>query len=146
MCKTALITGIAGQDGAYLAQLLLEKGYSITGMDKDISPACLWRLRYLGIVERVEVDLLDMTDTAAVYDAVGREKPDEIYHLAALTVPSYSGMRPINYAEVNGMAVANLLEAVRCISPQTKIFMASTDKDTGEGCYLFIHGELPLRA
>lgn len=133
MGKTALITGIAGQDGAYLAQLLLEKGYKIEGVDKDNSPAYLWRLRYLGIMDRVEVDLLDMTDTASVYDTIGRKKPDEIYHLAALTVPSYSRLRPINYAEVNGMAVANLLEAVRCIDPQIKIFMASTVKILGKG-------------
>ena len=136
MTKTAFITGIAGQDGAYLAKLLLEKGYRVLGADKDSSSAYLWRLRYLGIMDRVNVDLLDMTDTASVYDAVGRLKPAEIYHLAALTVPAYSKTRPINYAEVNGMAVANLLEAVRCIDPHIRIFMASTVKLLGkEACY-----------
>ncbi len=136
MKKKAFITGIAGQDGAYLAKLLLEKGYSVTGAVRDSSPAYLWRLRYLGIMDRVEVDLLDMTDTASVYDAVGRVRPDEVYHLAALTVPSYSRTRPINYAEVNGMAVANLLEAARCIDPQIRIFMASTVKLLGrQACY-----------
>lgn len=136
MNKKAFITGIAGQDGAYLAKLLLEKGYSVTGADKDSSPAYLWRLRYLDIIDKVQVDLLDMTDTASVYDAVARIRPSEIYHLAALTVPSYSRTRPINYAEVNGMAVANLLEAVRCIDPHIRIFMASTVKLLGkQACY-----------
>lgn len=128
MSKTALITGIAGQDGAYLAQLLLEKGYRVFGVDRDSSPAYLWRLRYLDLLDKVDVTLLDITDTASIYDAVGRYKPDEIYHLAALTIPGLSKERPINYAEVNGTAVINLLEAVRCINPQTKIFMASTVK------------------
>jgi len=128
MSKTALITGIAGQDGAYLAKLLLEKGYRVQGADKDSSPAYLWRLRYLEILDKVSVDLLDVTDTASVYDSVGRNRPDEVYHLAALTAPGLSEMRPINYAEVNGTAVINLLEAVRCINPHIKIFMASTVK------------------
>jgi len=137
MSKIALITGIAGQDGSYLAKLLLEKGYRVLGADKDSSPAYLWRLRYLGIFDKVDVDLLDITDTASVYDSVCRNRPDEIYHLAALTIPRYSRTRPINYAEVNGTAVINLLEAVRCIDPHIKIFMASTVKLLGkEACFL----------
>jgi GDPmannose 4,6-dehydratase len=128
MSKKALVTGIAGQDGAYLAQLLLEKGYKVYGADRDSSPAYLWRLNYLHILDQIHIELLDITDTASVYDAVGRHRPDEVYHLAALTVPGLSNARPINYAQVNGTAVINLLEAVRCIDPHIKLFMASTVK------------------
>lgn len=136
MAGKALITGIAGQDGAYLAQLLLQKGYSVTGADKDNSSSYLWRLRCLDILDKVDMELMDITDTASVYDAVCRHRPDEIYHLAALTVPRHSRMRPINYAQVNGTAVINLLEAVRCIDPQIRIYMASTVKLLGnEACF-----------
>lgn len=126
MGKSALITGIAGQDGAYLAKLLLEKGYSICGLDRDCSPAALWRLRYLDIADKIELEALDMTDTAQVYGAVAGRRPDEIYHLAAMSVPGLSRSRPISYAESNGMAVVNLLEAVRCTSRNSRVFMALT--------------------
>lgn len=126
MGKSALITGIAGQDGAYLAELLLEKGYRVCGLDRDVSPSQLWRLRYLGVADKLELAALDMTDTAQLFATVAERKPDELYHLAAMSVPAWSKERPIGYAEVNGLGAVNLLEAVRCTSPHTRIFMAST--------------------
>jgi GDPmannose 4,6-dehydratase len=126
LSKTALITGIAGQDGSYLAQLLLEKGYQVYGIHKDRSALSLWRLQHLNILEKCHLLNLDITDSCSVFEAVKQCQPDEIYHLAAIAVANTAIERPIDFGEVNGMAVTHILEAVRNLNPRIKLFCASS--------------------
>jgi GDPmannose 4,6-dehydratase len=126
MNKTALITGITGQDGSYLAKLLLEKGYRVCGISVYESAASLWRLDYLGILDKIELHNLNITDQLPLLAVVRGCKPEEIYHLAALTTTRLSHNQPITYGEVDGLATANLLETVRSLNRGTRVYLASS--------------------
>jgi GDPmannose 4,6-dehydratase len=133
MAKRALITGVSGQDGAYLSQLLLEKGYEVFGLDLSTDGQACWRLNYLGIYDKVSLIAADMADTEALLAAVRRSRPDEIYNLAAYSAPGTSFRRPVECGEVTGLGLARLLEAARGESPQSRIFQASTRELFGPG-------------
>ncbi len=113
MTKTALITGITGQDGAYLARLLLSKGYRVVGALRRSSAANDGRLRELGIADAVERVDLDLFETTNILRALDRTKPDEIYNLAAQSFVAVSFEQPIYTAEIDALGPARLLEAVR---------------------------------
>jgi len=145
MAKRALITGVCGQDGAYLSQLLLEKGYEVTGLDLAVDIGSCWRLCCLGVYDRITLVRADMTDGGALSEAVAGGKPDEIYNLAAHSAPGTSFQRPVECGEVTGMGFARLLEAARRGAPQAKIFQASTRELFGPGDGGLYNEERPFR-
>ena len=132
MAKRALITGITGQDGAYLAQLLLAKGYSVSGLLARRSSDTLWRLRYLGVDKDVTLLDGDLSDPSALVRVLEASKPDELYNLAAQSFVATSWNQPILTGNVTGMGAVHLLEAMRIASPATRFFQASSSEMFGQ--------------
>tara|TARA_B100000287_G_scaffold434730_1_gene500129 strand:- start:1908 stop:2891 length:984 start_codon:yes stop_codon:yes gene_type:complete len=129
--KKALITGINGQDGSYLAELLLEKGYEVHGILKRNSVAENQTARIEHIFDRVSLEYADMTDMASIISVLQKVMPDEIYNLAAQSHVRISFDQPIYTGQVVGMGVLNLLESVRLICPEAKIYQASSSEMFG---------------
>jgi GDPmannose 4,6-dehydratase len=132
MIKRALITGIRGQDGAYLAKLLLDKGYEVWGADRRSGEGSNWRLKELGIEDKVKIiymDLLEITNIKRVIEII---KPDEVYNLAAQSFVQASFDMPILTAEINALGVLRLLEVLREIKPDAKFYQASTSEMFGK--------------
>ncbi|MEL6486489.1 MAG: GDP-mannose 4,6-dehydratase [Pseudomonadota bacterium] len=130
MTKKAIVTGIAGQDGAYLAKLLLDKGYKVMGGDRR-SARRSTRLDYLGIedqIERIDLELCEFTNISRVIQA---EQPDEVYNLAAQSFVGASWEQPLTTTDVNANGVLRLLEAIRTYSPHTRFYQASTSEMFG---------------
>jgi GDPmannose 4,6-dehydratase len=126
--KVALVTGITGQDGGYLAKFLIEKGYRVYGTYRRLSTPNFWRLQYLDIFDKVELISADMVDTSSLLDAVRISKPDEVYHLAAQSFVGASFEQPISTGHMTGLSVASLLEAVRVLNPAIRFYQASTSE------------------
>jgi len=126
--KAALITGITGQDGAYLAHFLLGKNYKVYGLYRRTSSPNIWRLLSLGIYDKIELIPGDMTDMASISNAIIQSEPDEIYNLAAQSFVGTSFEQPLLTAAVDGIGVVMLLEAVKQINPKIKIYHASTSE------------------
>ena len=133
MSKSALITGITGQDGTYLAKLLLDKGYEVFGTYRRLSTPNFWRLQYLDIFEKVYLIPADLVDAGSMVEAVKISEPDEIYHLAAQSFVGASFEQPIGTGEVTGLGAARVLEAIRQINPEIKFYQASTSELYGRG-------------
>lgn len=129
--KTALVTGITGQDGAYLARLLLDKGYKVFGAHRRASTLNLWRLEELGILPEVELADFELLEDSNIRRAIERIKPDEVYNLAAQSFVGVSFDQPIYTSQVDGIGVARLLEAVRDINPRIRFYQASTSEMFG---------------
>ncbi len=129
--KRALITGITGQDGAYLSQFLLKKGYQVHGATHDISPERLWRLQELSVVDNVELSTVEMTDEESVYTLVKKTQPDEIYNLASRSFVAASWQEPLPTADVNALGTLRMLQALRLHAPQAKFYQASTSEMYG---------------
>ena len=133
MMKTALITGITGQDGAYLSQFLLEKGYKVFGLVRrsSTSEAHDARLRFLGIAN--EVTLIDgnLIDLSSLIRCLRETKPDEIYNLAAQSFVMASWQQPLLTSQVTGLGAANVLEAIRLEAPQVRFYQASSSEMFG---------------
>ena len=132
MPKVALVTGVSGQDGAYLSRLLLEKGYRVYGAVRRAASPRMTRLIELGIdrdIEPVEFDLIELTNMMRVLE---RTKSDEIYNLAAQSFVSVSFEQPVYTAEVNALGVARLLEAIRTVNPKARYYQASTSEMFGK--------------
>ncbi|BAF70494.1 GDP-mannose 4,6-dehydratase [Nitratiruptor sp. SB155-2] len=132
--KKALITGITGQDGAYLAQLLLEKGYEVFGTYRRTSSSNFWRIEELGIEKHpnlhlIEYDLTDASQNIRLLDSV---EPDEVYNLAAQSFVGVSFEQPLTTAEITGLGTLNLLEAIRIVNPKIKFYQASTSEMYGK--------------
>jgi GDPmannose 4,6-dehydratase len=130
--KTALITGITGQDGAYLAQLLLSKQYRVVGLTPRRGSDTLWRLRELGVLDRIEIAYGDVTDMGSVFGIVTNVRPDEIYNLAAQSFVGASWDQPVHTADVNAMGAVNLLESIRQVHPRARFYQASTSEMFGK--------------
>jgi GDPmannose 4,6-dehydratase len=132
--KTAIITGITGQDGAYLAQLLLEKGYEVYGTYRRTSSVNFWRLEELGVATHPNLHLVeyDLTDLGTTFSLVQRVQPDEIYNLAAQSFVGVSFEQPTTTANITGVGALNLLEAVRLINPKIRFYQASTSEMFGK--------------
>jgi len=128
---TALITGITGQDGAYLAKLLLSKDYEVYGFASRRVNQTYENLDYLGITDQVKIIFGDMTDHSSILHAIKKSKPDEIYNLAAMSFVGLSWQEPIHTANVDAMGPLYLLEAVRAYCPEAKIYQASTSEMFG---------------
>lgn len=131
--KTALITGITGQDGAYLANFLLEKGYKVFGLYRRTSSPNVWRLLSLGILNKIHLIPGDMTDMASITNAIVQSEPDEIYNLAAQSFVGTSFEQPLVTAHVDGIGVVMLLEASQQVNQKIKIYHASTSELFGNG-------------
>jgi GDPmannose 4,6-dehydratase len=130
--KTALITGITGQDGAYLAQFLLNKGYRVYGTYRRLSTPNFWRLQYLDIFEQVELLPCDLLDSYSIIETLRATKPDEIYNLAAQSFVGASFEQPIASGEITGLGVTKFLEAIRLIVPEARFYQASTSEMYGD--------------
>ncbi|MCM8798299.1 MAG: GDP-mannose 4,6-dehydratase [Candidatus Omnitrophica bacterium] len=131
--KKALITGITGQDGAYLAKLLLDKGYRVYGTYRRLSTPNFWRLQYLDIFEKVNLIPADLIDTASIVEAIEISQPDELYHLAAQSFVGTSFEQPIGTGEITGLGVTRILEAIRELNPKIKFYQASSSELYGRG-------------
>jgi len=131
--KKALITGITGQDGAYLAKFLLDKGYKVYGTYRRLSTPNFWRLQYLGIFKEINLIPADLIDAASLIEAIEVSQPDEIYHLAAQSFVGASFEQPVGTGEVTGLGVTRILEAIRQVNPKIKFYQASTSELYGNG-------------
>jgi GDPmannose 4,6-dehydratase len=131
--KSALITGITGQDGAYLAQLLLEKGYRVTGTFRRSSSVNFWRIAELGIEQHPNLSLVeyDLTDLSSSIRLIESAHPDEVYNLAAQSFVGLSFDQPVATASVNGLGAINLLEAIRIVHPKARFYQASSSEMFG---------------
>ena len=131
--KTALITGITGQDGAYLAQMLLAKGYRVVGVVRRLSHfgVATQRLDWLGITSQVELVDGDLLDVGGLARIIREYKPDEVYNLAAQSFVKTSWAQPTLTAQVTGVGVVNVLEAVRLESPEARFYQASSSEMYG---------------
>lgn len=129
--KKALITGITGQDGSYLAKHLLDLGYEVYGFMPRRSTPTAWRLEYLGIRDRVRMIEGDLADMAACAGAVIESKPDEVYNLGAQSFVGTSWRQPILTAQATGLGALNMLEAIRRFKPDAKFYQASTSEMFG---------------
>lgn len=133
--KHALITGITGQDGAYLAELLLNKGYKVFGTYRRLSTPNFWRLQYLGIFDKVELLPVDLLDSFSITEAIKLSQPDEIYNLAAMSFVGASFEQPLASAEITGLGVVKFLEAIRNIAPDVRFYQASTSEMFGDNFF-----------
>ena len=131
MSKHALITGITGQDGAYLASFLISKGYKVYGLLARRATATTWRLSYLGILEQVELIEGDLTDVTSIIRAVEISKPDEFYNLGAQSFVGTSWQQPQLTAQSTGVGALNCLEAIRIVNPNIRFYQASTSEMFG---------------
>lgn len=131
MNKNALITGITGQDGAYLAKLLLEKGYKVFGLVARRSSDTSWRLRELDVADDIEFIEGDLADACSVQRAVIKSKPDEVYNLGAQSFVGSSWDQPVTTGIVDGLGVTHVLEAIRQFSPESRFYQASTSEMFG---------------
>lgn len=129
--KKALITGVGGQDGAYLSQLLLNKGYQVTGALRRNSQNETARLQKLGIADDIEYVDFDLSEINSINRLIRANEFDEVYNLAAQSFVGSSWEQPIYAADVNGLGVVRLLDAIRTYSPQTRFYQASTSEMFG---------------
>lgn len=132
--KRALITGITGQDGAYLAELLLSKGYEVFGTFRRTSSVNFWRIEYLGISGNQNLHLVeyDLTDLGSSIRLLEQVKPDEVYNLAAQSFVGVSFEQPITTGNITGLGAVNLLEAIRIVNPRIRFYQASTSELFGK--------------
>ncbi|MFZ5647345.1 MAG: GDP-mannose 4,6-dehydratase [Bacillota bacterium] len=132
MSKTALVTGVTGQDGAYLAGALLSRGYRVFGAYRRTSTQNFWRLEYLGIKDRVELVPMDLLDLGSIVRIIEEAAPDEVYNLAAQSFVGVSFSQPLATATITGLGPVNILEAIRLAKPDTKMYQASSSEMFGK--------------
>lgn len=132
--KKAIVTGITGQDGAYLAQHLLNEGYKVYGTMRRLSSMNLWRIQDLGIENDPNLELVDfdLTDEAGAIRLIDRCEPDEVYNLAAQSFVGGSFEQPVTTANITGLGATNLLEAIRMVNPKIRFYQASTSEMFGK--------------
>lgn len=130
----AIVTGITGQDGAYLAQLLLEKGYTVYGTYRRTSSVNFWRIEELGIEKNPNLHLVeyDLTDLSASIRLLQTTEATEVYNLAAQSFVGVSFEQPLTTAEITGIGAVNLLEAIRIVNPKVRFYQASTSEMFGK--------------
>jgi len=130
MAKRALITGITGQDGSYLAELLLEKGYEVTGIVRRSSAPNLWRIEHL--LDRIELRPGDLLDQLSLMKVLAEVRPHELYNLAAMSFVPASWDQPMLTGEFNAQGVTRVLEAIRQVDPQIRLYQASSSEMYGK--------------
>jgi len=127
----ALITGITGQDGAYLAKLLLEKGYKVFGTYRRQASTNFWRLHYLKIINKIDLISADVLDSTSLYRALQKSNPQEVYHLAAQSFVGASFNQPIYTSDVTGFGTVRLLEEILKFNNKIKFYQASSSEMFG---------------
>lgn len=132
--KKAIITGITGQDGAYLTELLLDKGYEVHGTYRRTSSVNFWRLDEVGVTGHPNLHLVeyDLTDLGTTISMVQKVQPDEIYNLAAQSFVGVSFEQPTTTAQITGIGALHLLEAIRLVNPKIRFYQASTSEMFGK--------------
>lgn len=133
MAKKALVTGVLGQDGSYLAKLLLEKGYKVYGMVRRYSNPNYEYLDYIGVTNQIELIEGDMTDESSLMRIIKTTSPDEVYNLAAQSFVGSSWDQAKHTTEVDALGVLYLLNAIKLFSPTTRFYQASTSEMFGSG-------------
>ncbi|MBN1379013.1 MAG: GDP-mannose 4,6-dehydratase [Gammaproteobacteria bacterium] len=134
MHKVALITGVTGQDGAYLAQLLLDKGYVVYGAFRRTSSVNFWRIEELGVSDHPNLHLVeyDLTDLSSSVRLLESTEATEVYNLAAQSFVGVSFDQPITTGEITGLGAVHLLEAIRIVNPKIRFYQASTSEMFGK--------------
>ncbi len=132
--KKALITGVTGQDGAYLSKFLLEKNYIVYGAHRRSSSSSFWRLQELDVLEHPNLKLVeyDLTDCSSNLRLLSQIQPDEIYNLAAQSFVGVSFEQPLTTAQITGLSVLHILEAIRILNPKIRYYQASTSEMFGK--------------
>ena len=128
--KKALITGITGQDGSYLSELLLEKGYKVYGITRRVSVPNISRIRH--IMDKIELIDADLSDFASIFKAIKIVKPDEVYNLAAMSYVPVSWKEPVLTVDIGGVSVINMLESIRLIDKRIRFYQASSSEMFGK--------------
>jgi GDPmannose 4,6-dehydratase len=142
--KTAIITGITGQDGSYLSKLLLSQNYRVIGTTRSYNHTNLHNLRYLKIDGQVELVECDLADITSIINLIGKRKPDEVYNLAAQSSVGLSFDQPIGTISFNSISVLNLLEAIRITNKNIRFYQASSSEMYGKVSHLPITEETPM--
>ena len=145
MSEKALICGISGQDGAYLAQLLLNKGYEVYGTSRDAQISALQNLQYLGIRDRIKFLSMSLTDFRSVLQVLNQVQPDEVYNLAGQSSVSLSFNQPVETLESIATGTLNLLESIRFIGKPIKFYNAGPSECFGDICGLPADEETAFR-
>ncbi|MBI2970720.1 MAG: GDP-mannose 4,6-dehydratase [Gammaproteobacteria bacterium] len=128
MNKKALITGVSGQDGAYLSRLLIEKGYDVYGAYRRSASPSTWRMRELGVLDQVKLVPMEMMEYSNILSTVREIEPDEVYNLAAQSFVATSFEQPLYTSEVDALGVLRCLEVIRDVDPQIRFYQASTSE------------------
>ena len=142
--KRALITGITGQDGAYLAQFLLKKGYTVFGTYRRQSSGNFWRLHYLNISDKIKLISADILDSTSLYRALEISNPTEIYHLAAQSFVGASFDQPIYTSDVTGFGTVRILDEILKFNKKIKFYQASSSEMFGSGKFLVQNESTPF--
>lgn len=143
--KTALVCGISGQDGSYLAQLLLEKGYRVVGTSRDAQMSSFSNLRRLGIFDQVELMSMALSDFRSVLQALAKAQPDEIYNLAGQSSVGLSFEQPVETVESNTVGTLNLLEGIRFLNQKIRLYNACSSECFGDTGNLPATEKTPFR-
>src|SRR5216110_164344 len=130
MARRAVISGITGQDGSYLAELLLDKGYEVTGIVRRSSAPNLWRIEHL--LDRLELLPADLLDQLSMMKVIAKVRPHELYNLAAMSFVPASWDQPMLTGEFNAQGVTRVLEAIRQVDPSIRLYQASSSEMFGE--------------
>ena len=144
MARTALITGISGQDGAYLAKLLLEKKYKVIGTDRRSARSVNWRLSRLGIENKIIHEEMELGEIYEIQRVFKKYKFDEVYNLAAQSFVATSFRSPINTANITGLGSLRILETIRTLNPKIKFYQASSSEMFGDVINKFQNEETPF--
>ncbi len=126
--RRALITGITGQDGAYLAQFLLKKGYEVFGAFRRLSTPNFWRLQSLGIYDKVKLVSMDLTDMSSIIEALNVSSPHEVYHLAAQSFVGASFEQPLATGDMTALGTTRMLESIRLVAKDSSFYHAATSE------------------
>ena len=130
--KTALITGIRGQDGAYLARLLLDKGYTVVGADRRSGDSENWRLKELGVFDDIQIEYMDLLELTNIIRVLDKTSPDEVYNLAAQSFVATSFEQPVLTSDINALGVLRVLEGLRQVNSDARFYQASTSEMFGK--------------
>ena len=142
--KKAIITGITGQDGAYLSRLLLEKGYEVIGLTRNYASLSIKGLRYLNTDSKIIIEECDLLDFSVLFKILNKYRPDEFYNLGAQSSVGLSFEQPIGTIHYNTVSVLNILECIRLLKLDTKFYQASSSEMFGKVNRLPINEETPL--
>jgi len=143
--KTALITGLTGQDGAYLAQFLLKKNYNVFGTYRRLSTPNFWRLHYLNIYDKVKLISADVRDSKSLFEALKKSYPNEVFHLSAQSFVGASFDQPLQTSDVTGFGVLRILEEIKKFNPKIKFYHAASSEMYGNSVTRIQNEQTPFQ-